>query len=329
MRVLSGIQPTGRFHWGNYFGMIRQCIELQANNEAYYFIANLHALTTVRNAETLRRNTLDAALDLLALGLDPQRAVLFVQSDVPEVTKLTWLLMAITPMGLLERCVSYKDKVAKGIAADAGLFTYPVLMAADILLHDTDEVPVGDDQTQHLELARDVANRFNTRYGRTFTVPRAVNPPIAARVMDLANPAGKMGKSSTVDSGTIYLLDPPDVVRRKVSRAVTDADARLAYDPVRKPALSNLLEILAACERADPAAVAMRYSSYAQLKEALTDAVVQTLAPIQRSYAQVVADPSTLRDIRRHGAQIASERASHTVARAKAAIGLIEAPTMD
>src|SRR5438552_3713893 len=161
MRVLSGIQPTGRFHWGNYFGAIRQYIDLQHGNESYYFIANLHALTTVRDAQALRQNTLDAALDLLALGLDPSQATLFVQSDVPEVSELCWLLMTGTPMGLLERCVAYKDKKEKGIAADAGLFTYPVLMAADILAYDSDVVPVGADQIQHIEVCRDLAGSFN------------------------------------------------------------------------------------------------------------------------------------------------------------------------
>src|SRR5437868_1867971 len=172
MRVLSGIQPTGRFHWGNYFGAIRQYIDLQHGNEAYYFIANLHALTTVRDPAALRQNTLDAALDLLALGLDPTKAILFVQSDVPEVTELTWLLMSITPMGLLERCVSYKDKVSKGLAADAGLFTYPVLMAADILIYDSEIVPVGADQIQHIEVARDIAGSFNHLFGETFVLPK-------------------------------------------------------------------------------------------------------------------------------------------------------------
>ena len=168
MRVLSGIQPTGRFHWGNYFGAIRQYIDLQGEEEAYYFIANLHALTTLRDRERCAELTLDAAIDLLALGLDPTRAVLFVQSDVPEVSELCWLLMTGTPMGLLERCHAYKDKKDKGLAADAGLFTYPVLMAADILAYDSDTVPVGDDQVQHIEVCRDLAASFNHHFGQTF-----------------------------------------------------------------------------------------------------------------------------------------------------------------
>ncbi|MCA9167803.1 MAG: tryptophan--tRNA ligase, partial [Planctomycetales bacterium] len=168
MRVLSGIQPTGRFHWGNYFGAIRQYIDLQREDESYYFIANLHALTTVREKERLWQNTRDAAIDLLALGLDPERAILFVQSDVPEVSELCWLLMTGTSMGLLERCHAYKEKKAKGLKADAGLFTYPVLMAADILAYDADVVPVGEDQVQHIEVARDLAGSFNYQFGETF-----------------------------------------------------------------------------------------------------------------------------------------------------------------
>ena len=173
MRVLSGIQPTGRFHWGNYFGAIRQYIDLQTDHEGYYFIANLHALTTVRDAQQLRQNTLDAAIDLLALGLDPNQATLFVQSDIAEASELTWLLMTGTPMGLLERCVAYKEKKEKGLSSDVGLFTYPVLMAADILSYDADIVPVGEDQTQHIEVTRDIARSFNHHFEETFVLPKA------------------------------------------------------------------------------------------------------------------------------------------------------------
>ena len=173
MRVLSGIQPTGRFHWGNYFGAIRQYIDLQHEDEAYYFIANLHALTTLRDPNVLWKNTFDAALDLLALGLDPNHAVLFVQSDVPEVSELCWLLMTGTPLGLLERCHAFKEKKAKGLPAEAGLFTYPVLMAADILAYDADVVPVGEDQVQHIEVCRDLARSFNHHYGEVFILPKA------------------------------------------------------------------------------------------------------------------------------------------------------------
>jgi tryptophanyl-tRNA synthetase len=183
MRVLSGIQPTGRFHWGNYFGAIQQYIALQGNEQSFYFIADLHALTTVRDAKTLKQNVTDAALDLLALGLDPSKATLFRQSDIPEVTELMWLLLTVTQFSLLEKCTSYKDKVAKGIAPDAGLFTYPVLMAADILLYDSDVVPVGADQIQHLEVTRDIAQRFNSTYGGEFLhLPTAKRCPRATAI---------------------------------------------------------------------------------------------------------------------------------------------------
>src|SRR5690349_3514878 len=218
MRVLSGIQPTGRFHWGNYFGAIRQYIDLQTAGESYYFIANLHALTTVRDPAVLKQNTLDAALDLLALGLDPDQAILFVQSDVPEVTELTWLLMAITPMGLLERCVSYKDKVSKGIAADAGLFTYPVLMAADILIYDSEIVPVGADQIQHIEVARDIAGSFNHLFGETFVLPKYKVLESSAKVPGLDGE--KMSKSY---NNTLEIFEELKAQRKKIMRIATDS----------------------------------------------------------------------------------------------------------
>ncbi len=218
MRVLSGIQPTGRFHWGNYFGAIRQYIALQDEEEAYYFIANLHAMTTVRDPARLRQATLDAALDLLALGLDPQRAILFVQSDVPEVSELCWLLMTGTPMGLLERCHAFKEKKAKGLTADAGLFTYPVLMAADILAYDADIVPVGEDQVQHVEVCRDLARSFNHDFGEVFNIPKAQLLDSSAKVP--GTDGEKMSKSY---NNTIEIFEDPKTVRKKVMRMTTDS----------------------------------------------------------------------------------------------------------
>ena len=218
MRVLSGIQPTGRFHWGNYFGAIRQYIQWQDKAEAYYFIANLHALTTVRDPALLRQLTLDAALDLLALGLDPMRAVLFCQSDVPEVSELCWLLMSGTPMGLLERCVAYKDKKAKGLPADAGLFTYPVLMAADILIYDADLVPVGEDQLQHIEVCRDIAGSFNHHFGETFVLPKGNVLDTSAKVP--GTDGEKMSKSY---NNTLELFEEPAALRKKIMRITTDS----------------------------------------------------------------------------------------------------------
>ena len=218
MRILSGIQPTGRFHWGNYFGAIRQYIALQDGNEAYYFIANLHALTTVREPDRLRQATLDAALDLLALGLDPARATLFVQSDVPEVSELCWLIMTGAPLGLLERCHAFKEKKAKGITADAGLFTYPVLMAADILAYDADLVPVGEDQVQHIEVCRDLASSFNHLFGEVFATPRAHLMERSAKVP--GTDGEKMSKSY---DNTIEIFEEPAAVRKKIMRITTDS----------------------------------------------------------------------------------------------------------
>src|SRR5688500_10366973 len=211
MRVLRGIQPTGPIHWGNYFGAIRQYIALQDNDQAFYFIANLHALTTVREPEKLRQWTLDAAIDLLALGLDPSKATLFVQSDVPEISELCWLLMTGTPMGLLERCVAYKDKKAKGLPADAGLFSYPVLMAADILIYDAQVVPVGADQVQHIEVCRDIAASFNHLYGETFDTPQAKVLEHSAKVP--GTDGEKMSKSY---NNTLELFEEPKAQRKKI-----------------------------------------------------------------------------------------------------------------
>jgi len=326
LRRLSGFKPTGRLHLGNYLGAVRPMVDATRygtdRTESIVMIADLHALTAEHDPARLRTLTVDVLATLLACGVDPTSTLVYVQSDVPEHAELHYLLECATGYGEAARMIQFRQKASGPDPVRLSLLTYPVLMAADILLHDTDEVPVGDDQTQHLELARDVANRFNTRYGRTFTVPRAVNPPVAARVMDLADPTGKMGKSSTVETGLIYLLDPPELVRRKVSRAVTDSDGAVVYNPARKPAVSNLVEVLAACERAEPAAVAARYDSYAQLKEALVDALVATLAPIQQAHAELVADGGYIDVIRRQGAQAARDRARATVARAKQAIGL-------
>src|SRR5260221_11201940 len=218
MRVLSGIQPTGRFHWGNYFGAIRQYIDLQFEEAAFYFVANWHALGTVREPASLRGWTFDAAIDLLALGLDPQRAVLFVQSEVPQVSELCWILMTGAPMGLLERCHAYKDKKAKGLPADAGVFTYPVLMAADILAYDSDTVPVGEDQVQHIEVCRDLAASFNHHFGEVFKMPKAKLLDVSKKVP--GTDAEKMSKSY---NNTLEVFEDPKAQRKKIMRIVTDS----------------------------------------------------------------------------------------------------------
>jgi tryptophanyl-tRNA synthetase len=322
-RRLSGFKPTGRLHLGNYLGAIRPMLDAQATIDSIVMIADLHALTIEHDPQRLRSLTTEGLATMLALGVDPATTLCYVQSDVREHAELHYLLECATGYGEAARMIQFKQKSREQDTVRLSLLTYPVLMAADVLLHDADEVPVGEDQSQHLELARDVANRFNTRYGKTFVVPRGVNPDVAARVMDLSDPVGKMGKSSGTEAGLVYLLDAADVVRRKVSRAVTDAGDAVTYDPYRKPGVSNLLEILAACERDQPDVAALRFDTYAELKDAVAQTIVDTLAPVQERYAQLIADPGYLESVRRDGAQRARDRAARTVHRAKRAIGLM------
>jgi tryptophanyl-tRNA synthetase len=320
MRVLSGIQPTGRFHWGNYFGAIRQYIDLQHGNEAYYFIANLHALTTVREAETLRRNTLDAALDLLALGLNPERAVLFVQSDVPEVSELCWLLMTGAPMGLLERCHAYKEKKAKGLAADAGLFTYPVLMAADILAYDADIVPVGEDQAQHIEVCRDLAGSFNHHFAETFVLPKAKLLETSAKVP--GTDGEKMSKSY---NNTIEIFEEPAGVRKKVMRITTDS--RPMEQP-KDPAGDHLYQLYSLfASPADSAAMADLYRrggfGYGEVKKALANVAEQFFAEPRERRKDLAAHPKRVEEILADGASRARRKAGDVLRRAKRACGLM------
>jgi tryptophanyl-tRNA synthetase len=320
MRVLSGIQPTGRFHWGNYFGAIRQYIDLQHGNEAYYFIANLHALTTVREPAALRQNTIDAALDLLALGLDPAKATLFVQSDVPEVTELTWLLMSITPMGLLERCVSYKDKVSKGLAADAGLFTYPVLMSADILIYDSDIVPVGADQIQHIEVSRDIAGSFNHMFGQTFVLPKYKVLESSAKVP--GTDGEKMSKSY---NNTLEIFEDVKPLRKKIMRITTDS--RPMEEP--KPDYENdhlyqLYSLFATDQqKAELAALYQRGNfGYGQVKTALADIAEQYFAAARAKRADLAADLSQVEAILADGAARARKKAGEVLRRAQIACGV-------
>lgn len=319
MRVLSGIQPTGRFHWGNYFGAIRQYIDLQEEDESYYFIANLHALTTIRDSEQLRGLTLDAALDLLALGLDPEKAVLFAQSDVPEVSQLSWLLMTITPMGLLERCVSYKDKKAKGITADAGLFTYPVLMAADILAYDADIVPVGEDQLQHIEVCRDIATRFNHLFGETFVMPKGKVMEQAARVP--GTDGEKMSKSY---NNTLALFEEPKKLRKQIMRIVTDSrpmeeakepDGDVLYDLYRHVATEEELAEMAALYRKGG-------FGYGQIKTALADAADRYFGPARQRRAELAANPDRVKQILGDGAARARKKAGEVLRRAESNCGI-------
>ena len=319
MRVLSGIQPTGRFHWGNYFGAIRQYIDLQYGNEAYYFIANLHALTTVRDRETLWQNTIEAALDLLALGLDPNRATLFVQSDIPEVCELTWLLMTGTPLGLLERCHAFKEKKAKGLSADAGLFTYPVLMAADILAYDSNWVPVGEDQVQHIEVCRDLAGSFNHTFGEVFVLPQPKVLETSARVP--GTDGEKMSKSY---NNTIEIFEDPKSVRRKVMRIVTDS--RPMEEP-KIPETDHLFQLYSLfASDAERDAMAARYRAggfgYGDVKKALANAAEGYFVEARARRQELAAHPERVREILGDGAQRARARAQQTLRRAQEACGV-------
>ncbi len=319
MRVLSGIQPTGRFHLGNYFGAIRQYIDLQDEDESYYFIANLHALTTKRDRAELEQLTWDAALDLLSLGLDPERAVLFVQSDVPEVSELSWLLTTMTSMGLLERCVAYKEKVDKGLPADAGLFTYPVLMAADILAYDADFVPVGQDQIQHIEVCRDIAQRFNHYYGDVFVLPKPKVLDDSAKVV--GTDGQKMSKSY---DNTIEIFEPPKKMRKKIMRITTDS--RPMEEP-KEPETDHLYELYRLFvddqKREEMAAVYRQGGfGYGQVKKALADAADDFFGESRERREQLQAKPQRVREILAEGAKLARKKAGQVLNRAQIACGL-------
>lgn len=320
-RRISGFKPTGRMHLGNYLGAIRPMVADQARTESIVFVADLHAMTVEHDPAELHARTLENVTLLLAAGVDPALTTVYVQSHVREHAELHYLLECVTSYGEAHRMIQFKEKAGSSGHARLSLLTYPVLMTADILLHDTHDVPVGADQAQHVQLARDVAIRFNNRYGDTFVVPKAVNPPVAARIMDLADPTAKMGKTSVVQSGVIQLLDSPDTIARKVRRAVTDTGGEVRYDREAKLGVANLLEIYAACTGTDPAGVT--FPDYGRLKAAVTDAVVATLAPIQVRFTELAADPPRLRSLLRDSADRARTRAAATVTRTRAALGLL------
>src|ERR1700744_2654591 len=289
-RVLSGIAPSGNFTLGNYLGALRHWVSFQDGHDALYCVVDLHALTTEIEPADLRANTLDAALNLLAIGLDPDRCTLFVQSHVPEHTRLTWLLESTIAMGELRRMTQFKDKGKGQETARGSLFTYPALMAADILLYDAVAVPVGDDQRQHLELTRDVAIRFNHRYGETFVVPEAAIPRAGARVMDLQHPERKMSKSADSPLGTIRLLDSEADITKKVRKAVTDTDGEMRYDREAKPGLANLLDLMAATTGRTAEDVASGYERYGDLKNDVASALCDLLRPVRERRSELEGD---------------------------------------
>lgn len=318
-RRLSGFKPTGHLHLGNLLGALRPMAAAQRDHASIAMIADLHALTIEHKPEDVRASTIEQATVFLAAGIVPERTAIIVQSQVPEHTELHYLLECATMHGEAARMIQFKEKSAGGGPVRLSLLTYPVLMAADILLYDTREVPVGDDQSQHLELARTIATRFNHRYGETFTVPEGFKTQGATRIMDLADPVTKMGKSGGAATGRIGLLDPPDVVRRTIARAVTDTVGVVQHDPVHQPGITNLLEILTALTGGSPGP----YTSYGDLKRDVTDAVQAALTPIRTRYAELAADPAYVTEVLADGRDRVRETARATVQRARAAIGLL------
>ena len=308
---------------GNYLGAITHWVSFQDDHDAFYCVVDLHALTQEIDPAELRRNTVEAAMNLLASGLDPARCALFVQSHVPEHPRLHWLLECLTGMGQLERMTQYKDKAGRQEQVRAGLFTYPVLMAADILLYDANAVPVGDDQRQHLELARDLAIRFNSTYGDTFVVPEGVIAGTAARIMDLQHPEQKMSKSVRSPLGTIGLLDSPEEITKKVRKAVTDTDGEVRFDREAKPGLANLLELLAAATHRTPGDVAAGYTRYGDLKNDVAEALSELLRPVRERRVALEGDRAYVDQVLTEGAEKAHLVASVVYQRAADAIGLL------
>jgi tryptophanyl-tRNA synthetase len=324
MRIFSGIQPTGDKHLGNYIGGFRQYAATQELGEAFFCIVDLHSITVDYDPADLRERTLDLYALLLAVGLDPERATVFAQSHVTAHAEANWLLAAVASYGQLGRMTQFKDKSEQREFVSAGLFTYPVLMAGDILLYQTDIVPIGDDQRQHLELSRDLAERFNARYGETFVVPRGVYPEVGARIMDLQEPTRKMSTTGGTDAGTVRLLDEPDAVRRKFKSAVTDSgrEVRRGDD---KAGITNLIDILSVATGKAPGEIEVAYehAGYGQFKEDVGEAVAALLTPVRERYLELRADPAELRRLLGAGAERAREAAAPTLERMYDAMGFV------
>ncbi len=326
-RVLSCIQPTGEVHLGNYLGALRTWVSGQHDKDVFHGIVDLHALTVTEQPGVIGDATLKLAAMLFAIGLDPDVATVFVQSHVPEHAQLGWVMECTVSYGELSRMTQFKDKTSKreGQFIAAGLFTYPALQAADIVLYDANEVPVGDDQRQHVEITRDIAIRFNYRFGDTFVIPEAVTPAAGARVMDLQDPTSKMSKTAATENGCVMLLDEPSLIMKKFKRAVTDSDSEVRYDVAAKPGVGSLLDILAAATGRTPIEVAGAYTQYGPLKSDTGEAVVAMLEPIQARYHELMGDRAELARLLRVGADRARNVASATLARAYTAIGFLPA----
>ncbi len=323
--VFSGMQPTSGVTLGNYLGAMRNFVKLQHEAKCYFCVVDLHALTIPKDPAELRQNTLDMARTYVAAGIDPKVATIFVQSHVPAHAEMSWLMEVSSYYGELQRMTQFKDKAAKAEVVTTGLFTYPALMAADILLYDTTHVPVGDDQKQHLELTRDIAVRLNNRFGRELlVVPEPYIPPREAggRIMSLQEPTQKMSKSDTNELGTIYLMDPPDVIRKKIKRAVTDPGREVRYDPENKPGVSNLMVILSLCSGMSLEEISERYDGYGQFKKDVAEAVVAVLEPLQKRFKEL-SEPGVIEEILARGAEEAEAVATPVLRRVQDALGLL------
>lgn len=326
-RVLSCIQPTGQVHLGNYLGALKGWADRQHQVDAFHGIVDLHSLTVVHDPVELRNNTIHLAAVLYAIGLDPEVATVFVQSHVPEHAQLGWIMECTVSVGELQRMTQFKDKSSKqkGGFIPAGILTYPALQAADIVIYDADEVPVGDDQRQHVELTRDLALRFNHRYGETLVVPKFVAPPAGARVMDLQEPTAKMSKSGDSVNGCVFVLDEPAAILKKFKRAVTDSENEVSFDRDRKPGVSNLLEVMAAATGREPSAIANDYTQYGSLKSDAGEAVIELLRPVQERYETLVGDPGEIARLLAVGSERARAVAGATLERVYRAAGLLPA----
>jgi tryptophanyl-tRNA synthetase len=322
MRVLSGMQPSGTLHIGNYLGALKQWVDSQSA-DAFYCVVDLHALTLEIEPALLRTQSYELIATYLAAGLDPDVCSVFLQSEVPYHAQMNWLLECVATYGELSRMTQFKEKSSRKTGYRVGLLTYPVLMAGDILLYETAEVPVGDDQRQHLELTRVLAERFNNRYGETFVVPIGVQPKVAARVMDLQEPTRKMSKSISSPLGSIFVTDSAAEIEKKIKKAVTDTDDDVRYDWDDKPGVTNLLEIYSSFSGDTPQAIAARYTRYGELKSDLSALVSESLAPIAQRYDELMSDPELLRAVATRGALKASEVAGAVYRRAASAVGLI------
>jgi tryptophanyl-tRNA synthetase len=326
-RVFSGIQPSGVLHLGNYLGALVNWVAMQDRADCVYSVVDLHAMTSPveHEPETLRRRTIDVATTLLAVGVDPERSILFVQSHLHEHAECTWLFNCVAGFGELRKQPQFKEKSDGRESVSVGLFDYPVLQAADILLYHADEVPVGEDQRHHIELARNIGQRFNHRFGEVFTLPKAIHPQAAARVMDLQEPDNRMSKSTSAEKGIVYLLDEPKRIEKKIKSAVTDSATDIRHDREEKPGVSNLLEILSAAtgRSVDDLATEHDGHGYGAFKGAVAEAVVELLRPIQARHAELEADRGEVARLLEVGADRAREIAAPTLARAKDAMGLL------